>query len=404
MGPARWVSHHFRTWRRYRSACGGGWRASRAAGRARHLPSPRAHGFQGHVTAQRHGIAEEIEAVGGELNAATSLETTAYFARTLKATSPSPSTSADTLQTPRYAEDELGASASEPCRRSPPPGTARRDRLRAVAGRGVSRACIGRPILAPSRASRAWRGGVARLPRANYGATRMVLSAGRPRRLTPSSFATLSQFGPPHGGVGGRIEPALYVGGTRTSAKPVRQSHLVMAFAGPSYRRRSFNTAQVSRGCFGGACRRAVPGVRERRGLCYAIYRPSGRWPIRACLRSMRDRAGGNGEADRVVGAELVRAAATTREAELARFHGELKPACLWDWKARRHGEQMARQLLLFAGLPPPSSSSASTSVTLMPRELAAKRGVNRRPRLPSWAWPQGPVLRPDGGERVAGA
>ena len=53
-------------------------------------------------------IAEEIEAVGGELNAATSLETTAYFARVLKGDDGvALDILADILQNPRYAEDEL---------------------------------------------------------------------------------------------------------------------------------------------------------------------------------------------------------------------------------------------------------------------------------------------------------
>ena len=40
--------------------------------------------FKGTATRSTQDIAEEIEAVGGELNAATGLETTAYFARVLK--------------------------------------------------------------------------------------------------------------------------------------------------------------------------------------------------------------------------------------------------------------------------------------------------------------------------------
>ncbi len=40
--------------------------------------------FKGTATRSAQAIAEEIEAVGGELNAATGLETTAYFARVLK--------------------------------------------------------------------------------------------------------------------------------------------------------------------------------------------------------------------------------------------------------------------------------------------------------------------------------
>ena len=40
--------------------------------------------FKGTASRTAQAIAEEIEAVGGELNAATGLETTAYFARVLK--------------------------------------------------------------------------------------------------------------------------------------------------------------------------------------------------------------------------------------------------------------------------------------------------------------------------------
>jgi predicted Zn-dependent peptidase len=64
--------------------------------------------FKGTERRSASDIAEEIEAVGGELNAATSLETTAYFARTLKADiGIALDILADILQIPRYAEDEL---------------------------------------------------------------------------------------------------------------------------------------------------------------------------------------------------------------------------------------------------------------------------------------------------------
>src|SRR5262245_39712225 len=64
--------------------------------------------FKGTERRSASDIAEEIEAVGGELNAATSLETTAYFARVLKADiGLALDILADILQIPRYAEDEL---------------------------------------------------------------------------------------------------------------------------------------------------------------------------------------------------------------------------------------------------------------------------------------------------------
>ena len=53
--------------------------------------------FKGTARRTRAAIAEEIEAVGGDLNAATGLEQTAYFARVLKGDDrPSRSTSSPT--------------------------------------------------------------------------------------------------------------------------------------------------------------------------------------------------------------------------------------------------------------------------------------------------------------------
>ena len=44
--------------------------------------------FKGTTRRTARQIAEEIEAVGGDLNAATGVETTAYYARMLKADVP----------------------------------------------------------------------------------------------------------------------------------------------------------------------------------------------------------------------------------------------------------------------------------------------------------------------------
>ena len=53
--------------------------------RARHRAPARAHGVQGHQRRTARQIAEEIEDVGGDINAYTSTEITAYYARVLKA-------------------------------------------------------------------------------------------------------------------------------------------------------------------------------------------------------------------------------------------------------------------------------------------------------------------------------
>ena len=64
--------------------------------------------FKGTTRRTARQIAETIEAVGGDLNAATSVETTAYYARMLKADVPlALDVLADILSDPTFEESEL---------------------------------------------------------------------------------------------------------------------------------------------------------------------------------------------------------------------------------------------------------------------------------------------------------
>src|SRR5580765_7726573 len=64
--------------------------------------------FKGTSRRTARQIAEEIEAVGGDLNAATSIETTAYYARVLKADVPlALDVLADILSDPAFDPEEL---------------------------------------------------------------------------------------------------------------------------------------------------------------------------------------------------------------------------------------------------------------------------------------------------------
>src|SRR3972149_3716712 len=79
--------------------------------------SPEEHGishflehmaFKGAARRSARQIAEEVEAVGGDLNAGTGLETTAYYARVLKADVPlALDVLADILSEPTFDPDEL---------------------------------------------------------------------------------------------------------------------------------------------------------------------------------------------------------------------------------------------------------------------------------------------------------
>jgi predicted Zn-dependent peptidase len=337
--------------------------------------------FKGTERRSATDIAEQIEAVGGELNAATSLETTAYFARILKDdVAIALDILADILQTPRYARDELEREREVILQEI----AATRDSPDEIAYELLQDAAfpnqaIGRPILGTTES-------VARFSAvhlraflaANYGASRMVLSAaGRVHHDELVRHAE-ALFGSLNGGMGGRFEPACYVGGTRTSEKPFEQSHLVMAFSGPSYRGRDFYTAQVFSGLFGGGMSsRLFQEVRERRGLCYAIY--SSCWALADTgLFGIHAATGPEmmGKLIEVVGEQLLGAAAKKpAEPELARAKAQLKAGLLMGLESSSaRAEQMARQLLLFDRLmEPPELIERIDAVTAEAvRELAA--------------------------------
>ena len=337
--------------------------------------------FKGTERRSATDIAEEIEAVGGELNAATSLETTAYFARILKGdVAIALDILADILQIPRYAEDELEREREVILQEI----AATRDSPDEIAYELLQDAAfpnqaIGRPILGTTQSVTRFRATDLRaFLAANYGASRMVLSAAGSVDHDEFVRHAEAQFGRLNGGVGGRFEPARYVGGTRTSAKPFEQSHLVMAFAGPSYRARDFYTAQVFSGLFGGGMSsRLFQEVRERRGLCYAIY--SSCWALAdSGLFGIHAATGPEmmSKLIEVVGDELVGAAAEKpADAELARAKAQLKAGLLMGLESSSaRAEQMARQLLLFDRLmEPPELIERIDAVTAdAVRELAA--------------------------------
>jgi predicted Zn-dependent peptidase len=155
-----------------------------------------------------------------------------------------------------------------------------------------------------------------------------------------------------NGGEGGRFEPARYGGGTRTSAKPFEQSHLLLAFEGPSYAHDGYYTAQVFSALFGGGMSsRLFQEVRERRGLCYSIY--SSYWALAdSGLFTIHAATGPDMMAKliEVVSSELKRAAAEApTQSEVARAKAQIKAGMLMGLESSSaRAEYMARQLLLF--------------------------------------------------------
>ena len=68
---------------RWRWASGWAWGRGTRTTRSRHLPRHRAHAVQGDADTHAQQIADEIDSVGGDINAFTSKENTCYYARIL---------------------------------------------------------------------------------------------------------------------------------------------------------------------------------------------------------------------------------------------------------------------------------------------------------------------------------
>jgi predicted Zn-dependent peptidase len=314
--------------------------------------------FKGTERRTALAIAEEIEAVGGELNAATSLETTAYYARVLADDiGLGLDILADILQRPRHSEEELEREREvilqEIAATRDSPDEIAYELLQEIA---FPDHAIGRPILGTVASVKGFKApDLRRFLKANYSSNRMVLSAAG--KIDHDALVRHAEalFGGMNGGEGGRFEPARYGGGIRTSAKPFEQSHLLVAFEGPSYTHGDYYTAQVFSALFGGGMSsRLFQEVRERRGLCYSIY--SSYWALAdSGLFTIHAATGPDMMASliEVVAGELKRAAdEAPTEAEVARAKAQIKAGMLMGLESSSaRAEYMARQLLLFGKL-----------------------------------------------------
>jgi predicted Zn-dependent peptidase len=310
--------------------------------------------FKGTKRRSAQQIAEEIEEVGGELNAATSLESTAYFARVLKGDEGvALGLIADILQNSAFAKPELEGERQvilqEIAATRDSPDDVGYDLLHDAA---FPEQPVGRAILGtPDSVRRFTAGDLKGFLKRRYGAANMVISAaGGVRHATLVRHAEALFGGLSGRGRSGGGKPARYVGGTRVSEKPFEQSHLLIGFPSPSYREDEFFTAQVFSGLFGGGMSsRLFQEVREKRGLCYAIY--STAWGLNdAGLLGIHAATGADlmGALIDVIGVELKRAAEEVPSGpELARAKAQLKAGLLISLESSSaRAEQMARQLL----------------------------------------------------------
>ncbi len=310
--------------------------------------------FKGTQQRSAQDIAEEIEAVGGDLNAATSVETTAYYARVLKGDEGMAlGILADILQNSSFASAELEREREvilqEIAAIDDSPDDLVYDLVHDAAYPGQA---AGRPIIGTPKSVKGLSASDLRLFLAtHYHPENMVIAGAGAVRHEPFVRHVEALFGGLSKGQSGIDAPASYTGGIRSSAKPFEQSHLMLGFEGPSYTQDTYIAAQVLSGLLGGGMSsRLFQEVREKRGLCYSIY--SSAWGMRDTGMFAVHAATGAGMMDGlidVVRAELARVAADGVTApEIVRSKAQLKAGLLMSLESSSSvAEQMARQLLV---------------------------------------------------------
>jgi predicted Zn-dependent peptidase len=316
--------------------------------------------FKGTARRSAQDIAEEIEQVGGELNAATSLDTTYYYARVLKDDLPiALDLLSDIIQNPSCSEDELERERDvilqEIAATKDSPDDVVYDLLQDAAfpGQSLGRTILGTPESVSSFTSVDLRAFL----RSHYRPDQMVLSAagnidhGALVRHAEALFAGLNN------GESVAAPPARYVGGARLSDKSFEQAHVVMGYQGLSYRDPQFYAGQVFSGLFGGGMSsRLFQEAREKRGLCYSIY--SSAWGLVDTGLLSVHAATGPDMLDELLALvrEQFRRAASERptDREVQRAKAQLKTGLLMSLESSvARAEQMARQILAFDRLIP---------------------------------------------------
>ena len=323
--------------------------------------------FKGTEQRTARAIAEEIENVGGEINAATGVEATAYYARVLE-----PDTElaldllADVLLHSRLEEAELAVERDvvlqEIAGTEDSPEDIVFELSEALAFPGQP---IGRPILGTAETvSRMTTEGLRGFMDRHYRANRMVLCAAGAVDHGQVLAHAEALFGGLATGPGPVAAPARYEGGARSIEKSFEQAHLVLAFAGPSTAEpEALMTAQVlSTLLGGGASSRLFQEAREERGLCYGIgshvtaFSDAGLFGIHAATSPEHVAV----LVEVVCGELEATAGAGLGAAEVARARAQLKAGLLMGLESSgARAEQLARHLLVY-GRPIPAAEIAA--------------------------------------------
>lgn len=310
--------------------------------------------FKGTASRNAERIAQEIEDVGGYLNAYTSREHTAYYARVLRQDVPlAVDLIADILQHSAFVSEEIererGVIVQEIAQTVDTPEELVFDYLQECAYPDQP---IGRDILGTAANVRGFmRHDLVDYMAAHYHAPSMVLTAAGAIDhealvdLARRYFDHLAPARPRE------VLRAHYVGGDTRTMRDHEQAHITLALPGVTYTDPDYMVAKVFVNALGGGMSsRLFQEVRERRGLCYSIYAYSNSYADTGVVGFYAGTAEEDvGEILPVSIAQITALAEGAREDETARARAQLKAGILMGLESCASlAESMAIQTLLF--------------------------------------------------------
>ena len=310
--------------------------------------------FKGTARRNARQIAEEIESVGGILNAYTGREQTAYYAKMLAPDLPlAVDVLGDILQHSTYdaaeLERERAVVLQEIGQAEDTPDDIIFDHFQEIAFPDQP---MGWPVLGRAEIiGRLPRDVVAHYLESRYRPERMIVAAAGKvdhDRLVDLAARTLDCLP-----TGARPETpaAAYRGGEHREERDLEQVNVVLGFAGVSYHDPDYYAAAVlSQLLGGGMSSRLFQEVREKRGLVYSIHTFSSSYSDCGLFGVYA----GTGESEAaemmpVICDEVMKVADTLEEIEVKRAAAQLKAGTLMSREGTSSRcEQLASQLLLY--------------------------------------------------------
>ncbi len=338
--------------------------------------------FKGTHRRSARQIAEEIENVGGEVNAATSIETTSYYARILKDHVPLAIDILADILTDSVLDDvelsrekhvilqEIGAAMDTP-------DDVVFDKFSSTAFRDqtIGRSILGTPDTVQGFSPDQIRSYLKR----NYTADRMIIVAAGAIdhealvRLVEDRFAAVPGASADHD----TQAQAHYTGGDYREKRDLMDVQLLIGFEGRAYHVRDFYASQILANVLGGGMSsRLFQEVREHRGLCYSVYSlhwgfsDTGVFGVHAAT----------GEEDipeliPVIIDELRKVADHVDVSEIERARAQFRAGLLMAHESpAARASQIARQMLLF-GRPIPNEELMDRLANITPQRLTDLSG-----------------------------